>query len=165
MTNFIAGRNPFNLPAPKAWWLKVLFDYDAQLVILPSAKDCVYRLCRRVRRGARLGLSQMTIHEHPDTVQMIQHGLVPIATLTPWSIQADVSKVIRDLQARDLWKAGGGPGQGLKVATDLEYREVTAEADAEMKRAQALDHVSGEAYQSLLFRKGSKLSQARTLVR
>ena len=45
--NYIADRNPFNLLPPPEWWLQQLYDYDAQLVVVPSRQDAVYRLARR----------------------------------------------------------------------------------------------------------------------
>lgn len=152
MQNWIEGRNPFKLAEPSAWWLQLLFDYDPLLVVMPSVKDCAYRLCRRVPRHARLGNLVKYLHTHPDTVQMIQHGLVPVSTLTSWAIRSD--KIIRDLMARDVSAAGGGEA-ALKV---IEASEARALERKNRAYHDDLNAVNGEAYRSLKFRKGEAVS-------
>lgn len=148
---WIPTANPFHLPTPGAWWLQLLWDYDDQLRVFASLKDPSYRLARLVSREARLGLSKMVVHEHPDTVLMIQHGCVPVATLVPWAIQSD--KVIRDLMARDLWRNGGAD----KVVDRLEAQEAAAELAQERTAQSNLDHLNGDAFRSLKQRKGERV--------
>jgi hypothetical protein len=148
---WIEQLNPFNLARPGEWWLKLLHDYDDQLRVFWSQKEPAFRLARVVRREARLGLSAMTVHQHPDTVIMIQHGCVPVSTLVPWAVQSD--KVIRDLMARDLWRNGGAD----KTVDQLEAQEAEEEARQDRNRLHNLDHLNGDAFRSLKQRKGERL--------
>jgi hypothetical protein len=126
--------NPLGLAEPPTWWQKLVFDYDKMLRIFPSQIEHAYRLCRRVRREARLGLSTMVIHKHPDTVLMIQHGVVPVSTVLPWAITS--TKILRDLRARDTWAQGGAE----KVVKQIEQQE----HDAARTRQRAADAEQGE---------------------
>lgn len=163
IANWYPDQNRFNLAAPSPWWLQLLRDYDAQLVVLPSRVEALYRLTRRVRAEARLGLKAMIVHEHPDTVMMIQYGVVPVASLTHWAIQSD--KIIRDLMARDTWRVLGKPivdahdaARAAELVTQrMDAREsqvtVTEQKDADT----LLDDVSSDAFKSLQQRKGERI--------
>lgn len=150
--NYIEGRNPFKLVEPSPWWLQLLSDYDPLLVVMPSVKDHAYRLCRRVPRHAQLGNLVKYLHTHPDTVQMINNGLVPVSTITPWAIQSD--KIIRDLMSRDTERVGGADGT-LKV---IEASEARAIARRDKKTSSDLNAINGEAFRSLQFRNGSAVA-------
>jgi hypothetical protein len=157
---WVEGRNPYKLAKPSAWWLKLLHDYDTELVVMPSVKDCGYRLCRRVQSHVRQGLGPLaTLHGHPDTVQMATYGLIPITTLTTWAIQSD--KILRDLMARDTLRWGAKNGSADYVVSDLEYREELAERKKAQKEAEDADAVHGEAFRSMQFRNGSAISLAK----
>jgi len=122
--------NPLGLAEPPTWWQKLVFDYDKMLRIFPSQIEHAYRLCRRVRREARLGLQTMVIHKHPDTVLMIQHGVVPVSTVLPWAVTS--TKILRDLRARDTWVQGGAE----KVIDTIEKQE-QRQAAAQQQEADA----------------------------
>lgn len=47
MRNFLQTENPFHLAPPPAWWLQMLHDYDAELVVFPSRHRMAYILARR----------------------------------------------------------------------------------------------------------------------
>jgi hypothetical protein len=156
LPNFVEGPNPFRLPSPSPQWLQLLSDYDDQLLIIPSQREYAYRLYRRVRPEARLGLNKTVVHTHPDTVLMIQHGAVPVTTLTHWSVQGDVGKVIRDLMARDSWMLGGA-----KVIVDeMEYQEEMKEKRRKRAQSENGTYVGREAFRGLQSRTGAKVSIA-----
>lgn len=152
MNNYIEGRNPYKLARPSAWWLQLLHDYDALLVVMPSVKDHAYRLCRRVPRNRQLGQLVSHLHTHPDTVQMIVNGLVPVSTLTTWAIRSD--KIIRDLMARDTHRAGGAD-KAVQMMEAAEQRKVEAR---DKREADQLDRLSSEAFRSTQFRNGSAVA-------
>lgn len=154
--NFIEGPNPFRLPSPSPQWLQLLSDYDDQLLVIPSQREYAYRLCRRVRPEARLGLKKTVVHEHPDTVFMIQQGAVPITTLTHWSIQGDVGKVIRDLMGRDSWKLGGPK----LIVDEMEYQEEMKEKRRLRTQDENGTYVGREAYRGMQARTGARVSLA-----
>jgi hypothetical protein len=137
--------NPLKLEAPPLWWQQLVFDYDKMLRIMPSQIENMYRLCRLVRREARLGLQAMVIHEHPDTVQMIKHGTVPVAAVFPWAIRSN--KIIRDLQARDTWLQGGAE----KVVEKIEKQEREAEAQQQHLADAEQDALLTNAFRAVKF--------------
>lgn len=130
---WLVDANPLRLEEPPLWWQQLVHDYDKMLRVMPSQKERVYRLCRVVRREARLGLQAMVVHDHPDTRACIKFGVVPVAALHPWAIRS--SKVIRDLRARDTWMMFGGDPNKLVDAMEAQEAEVAAaeqrEADAD----------------------------------
>lgn len=149
---WVEGANPWKLPRPADWWLQQLQDYDYELVLMPGVKDCCYRLCRRPNPAIYQVRwpDLVELHGHPDTLQMLQHGLLPLSTVTPWAVRTD--RFLRDLMARDLWKAGKG------VVDDIEYREELAARKKERQTAERLGHISGEAFRSLQFQNGSAIA-------
>lgn len=157
---WIAGTsNPHKLPEPPAWWQTIVYDYDKMLRILPSSKDRAYRLCRVARADARLGLQAMgEIHKHPDTVTMINHGLVPISTVMPWAVYSN--KILRDLAARDSWKLEGGDPN--KIVNRMEQMEAEAERKQDARRADELGQRSSDAFKHVKALKGERLVQSET---
>jgi hypothetical protein len=163
LSNWYPDQNRFALTAPSPWWLHLLREYDDQLVVLPSRVELLYRLTRRVRPQARLGLQAMIVHEHPDTVMMIQYGVIPVSSLTTWAIQSD--KVIRDLMARDTWRVLGKPvldAQDAQRAADLTIARLDAQEaatrQADERRAQDMvDAAGSDAFHSLQHRKGERI--------
>jgi hypothetical protein len=147
------GGNPFGLAMPPRWWLQLLITYDDQLAIMPSRTENAYRLVRYVPREQRLGLQKTIVHQHPDTQAMCRLGVQPVATVLPWAVRSD--KIIRDLQARDLWRHGRS---GAQVAHAIEARERADETRQDRTRADDLIHLSGEAYRSLKLRTGAARS-------
>lgn len=152
LTNWIPDVNKFNLREPSDWWLRLLWAYDPNLVVIPSRMQPCYRLCRRLERGK--GFNPNFPHEHPDTKMMIHYGLLPIRSIVPWAVQSD--KIIRDLMACDLDLHGGAE----KVCDRLEAQEL----DDERKADEYIDAESGvvgrQAYASLKYRTGQRVSLA-----
>ena len=139
--------NPLQLPEPPGWWQTLVFDYDKMLRLFPSQREHLYRLCRVVRREARLGLQTMVVHEHPDTRIAIQHGIVPIAGLYPWAITS--TKIIRDLRDRDLWRLYNGDVNQLLAA--IERGEHEAEQAQERERDAAIDESNTSAFRAIKY--------------
>ena len=153
--NWHEGANPFKLRKPSQWWLQLIWDYDPQLVVMPSCREHAYRLCRRVRMEARLGLSKVVHHNHPDTIQMIQIGCVPIATMPVWAIESP--NIVRELRSRDTWLQSGGKDKSAidKLVDKIERAEAEREDKEKYQAYERLDQVSGEAFRSMQFRNGS----------
>lgn len=153
-SNYLEGANPFRLATPSPWWLQLLYDYDPYLVVIPGIRHPVYRLCRRTALARQLGRQASIVHTHPDTVQMIQHALVPITTLVPWAIRSD--KVIRDLMARDRTRLDPG-----ETADDrLQAHDQAAEARQRQGQQDRFDAIGGDAFRSLQYRLGARTSLA-----
>lgn len=121
--NYIPDRNPFNLPKPPAWWLKLCFDFDKDLKLVPSRTQRVYRLARPIHFS--LGISdQAVVDPHADTAMLQLHGLVPCGVcLIPAADGSWTTNVFQDLANRDIWRHGGPE----KFTNILEENERKAE--------------------------------------
>lgn len=169
--NWIADENRFNLPEPPAWFLKVLFDFDHQLVLIPSRVEVVgappaYLLCRRRLHTAGIGDVAMLDNKHPDTNMCYRHGLLPIAPLRfqngARTFTENGWKSLRtELEARDTWKMSGGPtGDADKVVDAIEAQE---QAQQQRERAELKDsfrHRARDAWRSMAARAGWRNKRA-----
>ena len=139
--NYINDRNNFNLTPPPAWWLQALFDYDSQLVVIPSRQEAVYRLARRTWNTP--GLASMAIlHREKDTAMLSSYGLVPVTTIIGWGIWG--TNIFNSLRSRDLW-AHGGAAKFVKRLEDIEAE------DEQKRKAKIRDEMwmrSGDAWRS-----------------
>ncbi len=141
------------IDAPPAYFLQRLYDFDAELVLMPSReRPGAYVLGRRKQWGP--GLTEQAIdgvYTKPDTKMAILNGTVPVCMVfKPVSGNWTPDGLIATLAARDIWAHGGAE----KVADMLEAQE-----DAEKKATQAairddLYNRSGDAWRSYQARTG-----------
>lgn len=150
MWNFITDRNPFDLPAPPDWWLQMLMDYDAQLVVIPSRQQAIYRLARRTWN--RPGIAAMAVlHREKDTAMLAHYGLVPVTTIIGWGIWG--TNIFNSLRARDIW-AHGGAEKFVRTSEDVEAAQVARKHAAVRED---LWNRSGDAWRSYQTRTGSRI--------
>lgn len=98
------------METPPAYWLQRLWDFDDQLVVIPSRYiPFAYVLARRRKHTA--GLTDAALEatvDQPDTRMCFRYGVIPISMIyrtgTTWSID----NIIAQLKARDTWAVGGG---------------------------------------------------------
>lgn len=159
LPNWIADQNKFNLPEPPKWALKTLYDFDAQLVIIPSRRKRQFWLARRRLYSAGYGKLVMVETQNPDVHMFYDHGLVDVAPIKTFPGQwtgAFVEKLKRELKARDIWEHGG--------ATKMVNLIEDWEADQEIKRRRSLRddfyHRAGDAWRSMQARIGSRNKRA-----
>lgn len=151
---WLSTPNPRELSPPPQWWQDLVYDYDKMLRVMPSQKDYAYRLCRVVRAEAQMGLQAMVVHKHPDTVEMIKHGVIPISTLSGrWK-----PAIVAELASRDIWAAH----PDAQTAVDIvEQRLVDSAARVEARRdaegADELDQRSADAYKFIQYTKGERV--------
>lgn len=171
MTNWIADNNTFNLPAPPEWFLKRMFDFDAQLVLIPSRREVLgmppaYLLCRRRLYSAAAGDVLMLDNKNPDTNMCFVHGVLPIAPLrfdngATTFTEAGCDSLLNELRARDTWaltKVGGGN-------EDAAWQAVEAAEAAQKQKARSdlrsdFYHKARDAYRSLKARTGQRNKRA-----
>lgn len=153
LPSWIADKNRFGLPTPPSWVQQAIYDFDAQLVIIPSRTAKQYILARRRLRSANYGALVMTVAA-PNTQMMYDHGLIDVAPMKwpgTWT-QAWVNTLLGELRGRDTWRAGG-PEKFVQIVED-------AEADAEIKQRRNLRddfrHRAGDAWRSLQARTGQR---------
>ena len=169
--NWIEDRNRFKLPAPPAWALKKLFDFDHMLVIIPSRNNPPsgtkpgYLLCRRATFSRGLGKEALFENQHPDTNMCWMHGLVPIGPLRwksadqTWR-ESDVDGLIEELKARDTWSQAAAAG-GLDALVDrIEEQEREAERKVNAGIRDMFYHMGRDAYRSLKARTGQRSKRA-----
>jgi hypothetical protein len=122
--NWIADTNSFKLEEPPSWFMQALYDFDHQLVLLPSRKKAEYLLARRRSLTAGMGDVAMLDNKAPDTYMCYTHGVIPIAplrwkdnTAKVWS-QTALDSLLAELRSRDAWALGGRtrrrPGRGVE---------------------------------------------------
>lgn len=170
--NWIEDRNPHLLPTPPTWALKMLFDFDHQLVVVPSRMNPLpgnppqYLLCRRVTFSSGLGNDAVMENQHPDTWMCMQHKLVPIAPLRwksgdqTWK-ETDVQGLIAELRSRDTWAISGGPtGNADAVADAVEAAEQAAELKQKKDIRDSFYHRGRDAWRSMQARIGARNKRA-----
>lgn len=159
LANYIPDKNRFQLAAPPEWWLKELWLYDSDAVILPSRQEACFRLTRRSKRAPRL-LSHHHCHPlvkalpSPDTIMCAEYGVVPALTLTPlngWGYD-----LLHHIIARDMWRVGGWKG-AERLLLQQEEKEKQEKWN---KVRDAIDEGAGEYYRRLVNLTGSRASYA-----
>jgi hypothetical protein len=145
--------------APPDWFCQRLYDYDSQLVLLPSRyKPYAYVVARRSRLG-RQGLTQNAIAEtitQPDTKMCMPYGCVPVCLMFKHGPIWNVDTVLNSLKARDLWAVGGGD----KAADILEEQEAKEKSDRDAAKRDELLALGRDAYKSYKMRTGQRVVSA-----
>jgi hypothetical protein len=165
--NWIADTNTFKLEQPPEWWMQRLYDFDHQLVLLPSRKKAEYLLARRRQLTAGLGDVAMLDNQDPDTNMCYAHGVIPIAplrwkdnTAKVWS-QATIDALLAELRGRDSWALGAGPGGDPDAAWKaVEYAEALQARKDQQSLREKFYHMGRDAYRSLKARSGQRNKRA-----
>ena len=153
LPSWIADRNPFSLPEPPEWVKQAIYDFDAQLVLIPSRTAKQYILARRRLHSAGYGSMVMT-DPAPNTQMLYDHGLVDIAPLQwpgAWTT-AWVDRLLGELRARDIWRSGG-PEAFVKL---FEEHEANVEIRRRRTMREDFRHRAGDAWRSLQARTGQR---------
>lgn len=160
MRNWIPDTNKFMLPAPPAWWLTRLQDFDADLVVFPSRLRRSYILARRrsqtLRRPELVKLDGELLKQTAagDGQVLAQHDLVFVDQIVGWG--NFTTGIFNQLRARDTWRVGGGEN----------YADILDAKDADLtarKRRTFLDdieHRAGDAWRSYQARTGARNQHA-----
>jgi hypothetical protein len=141
--NYIPDTNPFKLAGPPAYFLRRLWDFDKDLVVIPSRQSMVYRLALRRKLRLPEHIVAEALWQDSDTQMMARHGLVPVTTILA-TANWDNPLLFQELAARSPHRQGGAE----KVIQVIEAREAEEEAK---KRAEFDD------YQTHLYRDGFRL--------
>jgi hypothetical protein len=158
VTNWIHDRNACSIEKPPTWWLLALYEFDADLVVMPSREmPFHYRLARRIRRSVGIPLSMIT-NPDGDLAMMAIHKVVPVTTMMHVGATWSIDQLLANLRARDIWRHGGGQ----KVADTLDANDLAAEAKVEAEQADTLDHKSRDAWRSYSSRTGQRVLNAGT---
>lgn len=156
--NYIPDNPKMAIPPP--YCLLQLYNFDDQLVVLPSRyKPFSYVLARRQRRALN-PMNQILIDTctQPDTRMCLQNRLVPVSMIFRRGSGWNMDGILRDLAARDTWRVGGG-----EAAADL--MDAADEAKRQKIKADIRDDMwnrSGAAYRSYKARTGSRVNPGGT---
>lgn len=143
VNNWLAPRNPFNLPPPPAWVLRKLAEYDRELVIMPGVKECVYRLMRRSPAAKRL----KALTNDSELAAAITLGLIPVTSILR---QPNWHSLFLWLRSHDIW-AAGGPEKAEQILNEQEARE---RIDIEQKERDDLGQIGASAWFAKQLRAG-----------
>lgn len=169
--NWIPDINRYGLPKPPAWFLKILWDQDPGLVVIPSRQGQKYILARRRDRSkliANIARTQINERVHKrvnysDSDMLEGRSFVKVDSIR--SITGNVFNaswmtscpaMIKELRDRDMWAAGGAE----KYIEKIEAEE-KAKADRQRKTLlDDLDHRAGDAWRSYQARTGQRNQRA-----
>jgi hypothetical protein len=143
--NWIARRNPWNLPQPPSWFLRKLYDRDPLLVIFPGIQAQMYRLARRSPAAKKA----RQVAPNEEVAELLFHGCVPVTSILPYAKWGD--EIIQWLDDHDTWKAGGGE----QYVKKLEANEAQAAAKLDAKIRDEAEQRAVSGYHALLNRTGN----------
>lgn len=161
VANWLPDRNPYCLPKPPTWWLQLLADQDAALVVFPSRLSARYILARR--RSASLGMPALVkvdndllkITAQGDGDVLADNALVAVANIVNpsgnWT-----TDIFRQLRARDIWAAGGADAYTDRI--ELAEGQLAAKKRADM--IDDIDQRAIDSYKSLQARTGQRNQRA-----
>ena len=169
--NYVEDVNRWHLPTPPAWFLARLFDFDPDLMLVPSRTLIVgerpaYLLCRRRRRSAGFGDVAMLDNKHPYTNMCYTLGVVPIGPLrfkegVNTFTQQGLVSLLDELRGRDNWRVTGGDlSKGEMLADMVEAQECKDEQAQRASFKDAIAHMARDAYRSLKARTGQRNKRA-----
>jgi len=120
MINYIPDENPFHLAGPPAWWLRMLWDFDHSLVVVPSRQGCYYRLAQRRRMNLPMHIVNDALFKESDTRMLAGYSLVPVTTILATAQWSDW--MFHELGNRAPWRLGGAE-KVIKAIEDQDIRQ------------------------------------------
>lgn len=142
------------MPVPPSYFLAALYDYDAMLTLLPSRdQPFTYVLARR--RQLTAGLTHLPCDEHtpPDTKMCLENDVLPICRVFHHGVSWDPTALLAKLQARDLWRHGGGDA----AADLLDAQDAAADAKNKADIRADLYNRSGDGWRTYQARTGQRV--------
>ena len=118
MGNWLGRLNPWNLPAPPAWWLQRLADRDPDLRVMPGLAEPCYRVARR---SVLMNRVTPVLGNDSETGRMCREGLIPVISLRPGTTWND--DFFLWLDQHDTWQVGG-PQKAADRIEQLERDEL-----------------------------------------
>lgn len=141
------------MAVPPAFWLQRLYDYDAELVLFPSASvPYGYVLARKARMSGLAGQALANTVTNPDTRFCLARKLVPVTLITQIGSIWNADPVIASLQARDIWAHGGGDA----MADQFDAVDDKAKAKVKADIRDDMWNRSGDAWRSYQARTGQR---------
>lgn len=142
--NWVGRENPYGLLRPPVPWLRMLWDRDPELRIMPGLAYPCYRVAR-VSPVMRLFKPRTNDSE---TGRMCREMCIPVVTLRPdvtWN-----NDFFLWLEAGDMWAIP-------QVADYVEQAEQAAEDKQDAQAADTLDQMNVSAYDAMKLRSGQRV--------
>lgn len=156
--NWIPDTNRFKLPEPPQWFLKMMWDQDPGLVIIPSrVKPNTYLLGRRRALTNRVPMMKKMHNDllrqtrGSDGDALAENNLVFVDTISGTFGGAWNPALIQALKDRDLWRIGGE-----KYADNLDQHDQDVRDKRRRVRADDMAHRTNDAYRSYQARSGQR---------
>lgn len=144
------------MAVPPAYWLQRLYDYDAELVVLPSRYvPYAYVLARRTHLLTDAAIFDTV--KQPDTVMCFRYGVVPVSLIYRTGSNWSIDNIIRSLKARDIWAHGGGEkyADAADAVDEQQRQKIRQDIRDDMYNR------SGDAWRSYQARTGQRNKHAR----
>jgi hypothetical protein len=145
--------NP-KMATPPTYWLKRLYDFDSDLVVLPSRYvPFAYVLARRARLSAPLtDRAIVDTVKQPDTVMCMALGLVPVSLIYRTGPTWSIDNILQSLKARDIWAHGGAE----QVVDHMDESDASGRAKIKADIRDDMWNRSGDAWRSYQARTGQR---------
>lgn len=127
MSNYIPDVNRFALAGPPKWFLRLLWEFDSSLVIVPSRQGFYYRLAQRRKLNIPERMTMDILWKESDTRMLATYSLVPVTTIlatVTWS-----PLLIEELHRRSPHRQGGAE----EVLKKIEMQEAQEQIDKQAK--------------------------------
>lgn len=173
--NYEPDWNSFRVAPPPDWWLRALFDFDPDIVVLPSRQRLgVFWLTRRLKWTAEIVAAtkpSIPLDNATDAAMFRAHNVESVTDITTpcgyWAIEP----VLKWLRDRDTWAYEDGPldaaglrralaNGGSKFTKLVEQTELYAEQKINAAVKESIYHATGDAWESLQRRKGKRINNA-----
>lgn len=155
--NYLVGPNPFGLSRPPKWWLRELYRFDDQLVLIPGQKQRTFVLARRAVHSAGEPLHTVPgLAQHPDTAFLHEHQMVRVCEILPgvlWDM-----RVFHKLAAHDIRRLGGP----TEVALELDRRDAKKAETIQADEDNELTARGADAWRSYATRTGARISLVKS---
>lgn len=126
--NYIPDENRFKLAGPPQFFLRRLWDFDPDLVVVPSRQSMVYRLALKRKLRLQENVVNDVLWQDSDTQMLASYGLVPVTTILA-TANWDNPLLFQELANRSPHRQGGAE----KVIKDIEEREARADFQKQLE--------------------------------
>lgn len=153
------------MPMPPVWWLRQLYDFDSQLVLIPSRqRPGAYVLARRPQHSRGLDPVVRWMQNDKasipgDTMLCHEYKVVPVCLIYKQSDGWSIDNILNDLRSRDTWAAGGANA----FVDQIEDQEAAEEKKAQRSLWENMYQRGKDAYRSYTARTGSRINPGGTL--
>lgn len=147
--NWLGAQNRWSMARPPVYWLLKLWNYDAELRVLPGITNALYRIARRTRTQV---LTTAVLGKDSETGRLCREKLLPVVSLVAtveWN--DDFFQWLRD---HDTWLHTNA----FRDVADCVEEVERAEEDRKQRESDDDGDVRGRAaWRALQLRTGQKV--------